>query len=86
MSAAELAKPDSRGRVLLPKEAARDSYYIVDVSPHGTVTLTPATVRPTHLQEALTRNPEVLDDIRAIVDSGDRGVESDAWKDYATQD
>lgn len=73
---ATLTKIDAQRRVTLPKTAAGYEHYIVDVSPDGTVTLTPAVIRSA-LEDALRAQPGYIEDLERDAADPSRDVTLD---------
>ena len=75
---ATLTTIDSQRRITLPKTATAYDHYIVDISPDGTITLTPAVIRSA-LEDALRAQPGYIEALERDAVDPSRDVQAD-WK------
>jgi hypothetical protein len=74
----DLIEVDNRRRITLPKSARHD-LYMVSTSPDGTLTLTPAVVRPA-LEDTLRQQPGYIERLECDAADPSRAVRFSDWE------
>lgn len=73
--------PDGRGRVLLTRLVDVPSeHYLGSVDGDGVITLTPASLRPKMVNDALEVDPELFERLDAQFAAGEPATPSELWE------